>query len=1796
MVARAKASTWFNLVAGLMVAATAQPAFAGGSEKRTNAAEQPAGATLADSNLNAAAEALGRGEYDRAAACLDAAEADAATAADPRAAEELNRLKGELAMAARARRAGANQIRLLEEAIRQGQTGRASELLQQVSANTSYLTTGDQERLTQLSVKVRAAAPDDKPVPSAPAGVTTASSPGGALATAQAKAKLQMARAQMAQFNFERAEQLAHEAERLQPKLASAEDSPKKVLADLAHTRTDPKALLTAARVALGRKDYDRAEQFAKMSEKYSGPFTFPFWGDSPARVLKDVQDLRGHAPATAPKTQASATPAKTTPAKAAAPKDAVVQASATTPAKPKADPSKPKADPSKPQPGSAEATAQAVALIKQARQALASGDAAKAKKLNDQARVLKPNLHWWEDNPEKVQSDIVKAEAKAKPAVVQAAAKTTTPAAKTTPATPAEKNKPLTKDEAVALVKKGRTLLAENKIDDATKACLKARSTASLSWGLFEDSPEKLRQDIDKARVKRDREESAKVLADARRLYEEGKYDDASKAAYRAQKLHGAYNIWELGDRPERVLADIDTAKIKIAKGEQVAVVKKDKDAVVKKDKDKDAAKKPGDAPTLSKKPYDAVATAKTPAQGDARQAQARQALADAREALKAGDTARAKVLAEQVRSMHVVLNAPGDDSPEAVLKDARKAGSGSRPSVAARTPPVNDNKANDNKARAVQLLADARELRKAQKLLEARAKVIEALQLHASFTADEEGPETAMQNLAAEANWQVDWLLHEAVRVTGSSGPDMAVRFQNAERALVQATALASGFGLDVKPLQSKLEWVRGQLAVARGEAAPAAVPAVAAAPKNQGQELLEKARLEIQRGETESARKLAEDAARGPYGVQEEAFAVLRSIAAEEGNQRRLQSNRTFDAALAAYNRRDFANAANLVQTVDPNSLDESRRSRLREIAMTPEMQPAGRNAVAQKQPAASRGAVVQVGATEQGLPAVPSPASPSTLGEQPGVARAEDKTASDSLLTQTEAMRQVKFQMLRQKGLEVQREASERFRTGQTDAAIDELQDYMAELNDAQLELGQMALLRRPVESRLQQFKLLKAQRDFIAESDGAAKRSHEAKTREVLNEQNKDKKVAELMKQYNTLFKEGKYPEAERLAMQAHELDPDNTVAAAAMTIAKQQYRLTQSKKDAAANDNIATGILNDGGRLGPDGIQDHELVIDKEAAERTRRRGDGSSFMATRKSDRVLEIERRLLSLVTLNFTDTPLRSVIDDLRAWQGINIYVDTNALTEDGISLDTPVTVKLEQIPMKSALNLLLHNAHLTWTVADDVLKITTPRHAKGALRTNTYPVADLVIPVNDFGQVKNNGPLVPAYDVNNRSMAGATTPVPYTGPRSLTAGESTGTSMGNTSTFGTDAAQPQTQVTKSGAVGTTEEKLIGLIKSTVQPNSWSDTGGPGTIDYFPLSMSLVINQTPDIQEQVYDLLQALRRLQDQEIAIEIRFISLEDDFFERIGVNFNMNILTKDTHIGPQITTGIFQPDAVPNVFTPKNTIIGIQPNGSFTPDLNIPIPTQTYTQSVPDFGGYNPIPGYGGITMGLAFLSDIQVFLFMEAVQGDTRSNVMQAPKLTLFNGQTSTISVNTQQTFTTGVQVVPQSGIFTFIPQVQSFPLGVALAMQGVITADRRFVRMSLNPILTNLSSQNITLFPVVVPLVVNFDNASPGGQVVTFTQFIQQPIFSNINVATTVVVPDGGTVVMGGLKLLSEERKEFGPPILSKIPYINRLFKNTSYGRNAQSLLIMVTPRIIIQEEEEEKQTGYIRPQQPQF
>ena len=153
-------------------------------------------------------------------------------------------------------------------------------------------------------------------------------------------------------------------------------------------------------------------------------------------------------------------------------------------------------------------------------------------------------------------------------------------------------------------------------------------------------------------------------------------------------------------------------------------------------------------------------------------------------------------------------------------------------------------------------------------------------------------------------------------------------------------------------------------------------------------------------------------------------------------------------------------------------------------------------------------------------------------------------------------------------------------------------------------------------------------------------------------------------------------------------------------------------------------------------------------------------------------------------------------------------------------------------------------------------------------------------------------------------------------------------------------------------------------------------------------------------------------------------------------------------------------------------------------------------------------------------------------------------------------------------------------GSVAFQPVIQQVPDGVQLMVTPVVSHDRRYVRLSINP--TFITFRRFESFNIPGGAV---GGGGLGGGATTTTQTsLRLPITTLFTIATVVTVPDGGTVLLGGVKLMSEERNEDGVPILAKTPYINRLFRNIGISRDTSSLMIMVTPRIILLEEEEER------------
>jgi Flp pilus assembly secretin CpaC len=323
-----------------------------------------------------------------------------------------------------------------------------------------------------------------------------------------------------------------------------------------------------------------------------------------------------------------------------------------------------------------------------------------------------------------------------------------------------------------------------------------------------------------------------------------------------------------------------------------------------------------------------------------------------------------------------------------------------------------------------------------------------------------------------------------------------------------------------------------------------------------------------------------------------------------------------------------------------------------------------------------------------------------------------------------------------------------------------------------------------------------------------------------------------------------------------------------------------------------------------------------------------------------------------------------------------------------------------------------------------------------------------------------------------------------------------------------------------------------EVLRLIVNTIEPQSWNTQGGPAAVEYCRTAQALLVRQTPMVHEQIADVLAGMRRLQATQVAVEVRIMTLSEPCFAQCRRSAGLEGENQSVQVEVQ-----------------------------------------------PDPGHDSP-PSKGSEVRSLTFLTQSQLKQFMDAAQGDMGTNVMQAPRLVVGSGKTTRFSATDQQYFVTGIDTVQVGNQIVCCPRNEAVSTGVVFSVQPVVSADRRFVRLDLDMTMTSPTSTAVPLFPVVLSAPAGGEGtsakAAPG------TQYVQQPTFSTLALRKTVSIPDGGTVLVGGWKRMSEGRNEFGPPVLSKIPYVNRLYKNVGYGNRSELVLLMVTPRILVPSEEE--------------
>jgi serpin B len=105
-------------------------------------------------------------------------------------------------------------------------------------------------------------------------------------------------------------------------------------------------------------------------------------------------------------------------------------------------------------------------------------------------------------------------------------------------------------------------------------------------------------------------------------------------------------------------------------------------------------------------------------------------------------------------------------------------------------------------------------------------------------------------------------------------------------------------------------------------------------------------------------------------------------------------------------------------------------------------------------------------------------------------------------------------------------------------------------------------------------------------------------------------------------------------------------------------------------------------------------------------------------------------ILKALDKTVDVDYQDRPLEEVIAGLGRQLDVPVRIDRQTLTDEGVALDWPVTIRFPGITGRSALELVLSPVQLDWIVHHEVLNITTNTKASEFLETRVYDVTDLV----------------------------------------------------------------------------------------------------------------------------------------------------------------------------------------------------------------------------------------------------------------------------------------------------------------------------------------------------------------------------------------------------------------------------------------------------------------------------------
>jgi type IV pilus assembly protein PilQ len=140
--------------------------------------------------------------------------------------------------------------------------------------------------------------------------------------------------------------------------------------------------------------------------------------------------------------------------------------------------------------------------------------------------------------------------------------------------------------------------------------------------------------------------------------------------------------------------------------------------------------------------------------------------------------------------------------------------------------------------------------------------------------------------------------------------------------------------------------------------------------------------------------------------------------------------------------------------------------------------------------------------------------------------------------------------------------------------------------------------------------------------------------------------------------------------------------------------------------------------------------------------------------------------------------------------------------------------------------------------------------------------------------------------------------------------------------------------------------------------------------------------------------------------------------------------------------------------------------------------------------------------------------------------------------------------------------IVTQNNVAGKVLQGTQIPIQTTINNTISITYVQASLQLTVTPQVT--SDGNIFL-------VIDVQNSTPGAALTT-----AGPSINTQQATTQVLVPDGGTVIFGGVTVNQVTSSANYVPLLGKIPVLGNLFKSSVKTQNDQELLFFVSPKIL--------------------